>query len=66
MKKKKAEIQPENNDMGIVAGGVQFSDELEISIVYDKYTRDVTVTLTDSLHKKKLIGVTKLEEVKVS
>lgn len=64
MKKKKTNTPaPDGNDIGIVAGGMQFSDELEISIVYDKYTKMVTVTLTDNMHDKKLVGVTKMEEV---
>lgn len=63
MKKKKETTASEGNDVGIVAGGMQFSDELEISVVYDKYTKMITVTLTDNMHHKKLTGVTKMKEV---
>lgn len=64
MKKKKENTAvSDSNEVGIVAGGMQFSDELEISLVYDKYTKEITVTLTDAMHNKKMIGVTKMEEV---
>ena len=62
-KKKETTAASDSNEVGIVAGGMQFSDELEISIVYDKYTKMVSVTLTDNMHHKKLTGVTKMEEV---
>lgn len=63
MKKNKETTVSDSNDVGIVAGGMQFSDELEISVVYDKYTKMITVTLTDNMHHKKMIGVTKMKEV---
>lgn len=62
-KKKETTAVSESNEVGIVAGGMQFSDELEISVVYDKYTKMITITLTDNMHNKKLVGVTKMEEV---
>ncbi len=62
-KKKETTTAPDSNEVGIVAGGMQFSDELEISVVYDKYTKMVSVTLTDNMHHKTLTGVTKMEEV---
>jgi len=62
-KKKETTAASDSNEVGIVAGGMLFSDELEISVVYDKYTNMITVTLTDNMHHKKMIGVTKMKEV---